>query len=69
MTLLIIRTLVLRKILWRFHQFGGDIHEHIGRPAELPERKVSCKNDDEEHGSKYIYKPTQSIDLIPMLLE
>ncbi len=28
------------------------------------------KHDDEEHGSKYIYQPTQkAIDLIPMLLE
>ncbi|MGH7451422.1 MAG: winged helix-turn-helix transcriptional regulator [bacterium] len=28
------------------------------------------KHDDEEHGSKYVYKPTQkAIDLMPMLLE
>jgi DNA-binding HxlR family transcriptional regulator len=28
------------------------------------------KHDDEEHGSKYVYQPTQkAIDLMPMLLE
>jgi DNA-binding HxlR family transcriptional regulator len=71
--------LIIRDILFMGKRYYGDFvssEEGIStniladRLNLLEKKGFVQKHDDEKHGSKYIYQPTQkAIDLIPMLLE
>jgi DNA-binding HxlR family transcriptional regulator len=73
-TLLIIRDLLFfgKKYYGDFVNSEEGISTNIlaGRLNLLEKEGFVQKHDDEAHGSKYVYQPTQkAIDLIPMLLE
>lgn len=71
--------LIIRDLLFYGKKYYGDfINSEEGISTNILADRLNLlekegfvhKLDDEEHGSKYVYQPTQkAIDLIPMLLE
>jgi DNA-binding HxlR family transcriptional regulator len=71
--------LIIRDLLFYGKKYYGDfINSEEGISTSILADRLNLleregfvqKQDDEEHGSKYVYQPTQkAIDLMPMLLE
>ena len=71
--------LIIRDLLFFGKKYYGDfVNSEEGISTNILADRLTLleregfiqKNDDEAHGAKYVYRPTQkAIDLMPMLLE